>query len=142
MENQFKLESLIKSAKAGNKTAEAKFFSKLAVRFLVLVKRELQKNPIFSKQLNVEQKSSEVCRNAINEIKNNYPLTSAEWSLKRAITILHNIIDDFVTNTLTDFAKNGDKKAENLLFLIIRNKLMERITTKRWRVPNYEHKNQ
>lgn len=79
------IEELIIAAKAGNKTAEAKFFSKLTVRFSALVKRELQKNPIFSKRINIEDKSLEVCQNAITEIKNNFPLKSPEWSLKRAI---------------------------------------------------------
>ncbi len=135
------IEELIIAAKAGNKTAEAKFFSKLTVRFSALVKRELQGNPILIKRVNTEEKSLEVCQNAIAEVKRLYPLSSTKWSLRRAVNVLHNIVDDFITNSLTDFAKNGDAEAENLLFIIIRKKLMERIAIKGWGASQYEREN-
>ena len=142
MENETKMESLLKAALAGDREAEAEFFSKLFVRFLPLITSELQGNAILKKSIDIENGSREVCQTSINNLKRVLPISSQNWSMKRAVIFLHNDIDDFIIMTLTDLAKAGDSAAENSLFMMIRKKLMERIVMKGRRFSQHESKNE
>ena len=131
MTNQSKLEHLIKAANGGDKEAKKKLFEKLAVRFSKLIALELQKYPILKNQLSSENKSAQVCQFAIKEVKEICSFGNPEFSLIQAMNILRNIVDTTITNLLANLAKEGNQEAENILFSIIRRKLIERIIMKR-----------
>jgi len=126
-------ENLIAAANAGDESAQEEFYSKLSVRFFRVITRELQKYPILKDGINLEQKSQEVCQYAIDEVKKLCPLRNPGFSLMQVMNVLHNILDTVVTNALADLAKRGNKEAENLLFDIIRKKLLERIMRRKGR---------
>lgn len=132
MDNQTDFEKLLCAAQAGDKSAQIKVYAILNERFLWLIKRQLHEKLIISKRINLEDSCCKICQKAIAEIERMLPVNNPNWSLKKAINILHNVITDFILGKLVDFAKEGDAAAENLLFHIIRNKLMERIDRKRW----------
>ena len=131
MTNQSKLEQLIKAANGGDKKAQEKLFEKLAVRFSTLITLEIRKYPVLVKELNPEKKGDEVSQLAIKEVKTICSFGNPEFSLIQAMNILRNILDTTITNLLAGLAKEGNKEAENILFAIIRKKLMERIILKR-----------
>ncbi len=139
MINHSKLEHLICAAKTGDKKAQEDFFKNLTVRFSALITRELRSYPILTNYINLDEKSQEVCHHAINEVKKLCPLSNSNFSIVQAGNVLHNILDTFVTNALVELAKKGDKEAEELLFSILRKKLIERITKKRWGESQYEY---
>lgn len=140
MENEEQMQALLKAARAGEEGAETEFFSHLAVRFLPLVTGKLQKHPLLKKSVDIETQAPETCQSAIETVKKLMPISSKQWSLKRALFILYNDVDDFIINKLTGLAKAGNANAENLLFLKIREKLEQRIAIKRKRSSNYESK--
>ncbi|HEX9971211.1 MAG TPA: hypothetical protein VGD14_03995 [bacterium] len=142
MTNQSTLEELILAAKSGNGEAEELFFSKLGVRFSNLVTLELRKYPVVSKRIDLEIEGEQICQLALGELKKLYPVNSSTFSLILAINVLHNVVDGAIANILADLAKQGDEEAENLLFSIIRQKLVERINRKRWRTTKNEHENE
>jgi len=141
MENQVNFEHLLKAAWSGDNIAEAEFFSKLYVRFLPLITGELQRHPVLKKSMDIENESRQVIQTTINNLKRLFPLTQKKWSMQSAVNVLHNDIDDFITKALTKLARAGDTAAENSLFMMIRKKLMERITQKRKRYLQYESPN-
>jgi len=132
MDNQTEFENLLRSAQTGNESAQTAVYAKLSERFLPLIKRELHEKSIISKRIELGDSCGEICQKAIAEIKRMLPVNNPNWSLKKAINILRNVITDFILGKLLDFAKEGDVAAENLLFCILRNKLLERIYRKRW----------
>ena len=142
MTNQSTLEELILAAKSGNGEAEELFFSKLGVRFSNLVTLELRKYPVVSKRIDLEIEGEQICQLALGELKKLYPVNSSTFSLILAINVLHNVVDGAIANILADLAKQGDDEAENLLFAMIRQKLVERINRKRWRTGKNEHENE
>ena len=142
MTNQSTLEELILAAKSGNGEAEELFFSKLGVRFSNLVTLELRKYPVVSKRIDLEIEAEQICQLALGELKKLYPVNSSTFSLILAINVLHNVVDGAIANILADLAKQGDDEAENLLFAMIRQKLVERINRKRWRTGKNEHENE
>lgn len=131
MTNQSKLESLIKAANGGDREAQQELFDKLAVRFSTLITLELQKYPVLLKESNLEHESRKVSQLAIKEVKTLCSFCNPEFSLIQAMNILRNILDTAITNLLSGLAKKGNNEAENMLFSIIRKKLMERIILKR-----------
>jgi hypothetical protein len=141
MKNQTKIEDIVKAARAGNKTAEDDFFSKLAVRFLSELTCELQKYPILIKSVNIEDTSQEIWQKALTEVKQLFPLSTKKWKLTRAMSVLRNILDDHITNTLTELAKEGNSEAEELLFSIIRKKLIKQVDRRRWRISPGDYQN-
>ena len=125
---------LIRDTRSGDEEAKIRFYSLLAVRFLPVVKCELERHVILKDAcIDTDEKGREICLAAIEEIKKISPVDSTRWSLKRAVHILHNITDDFIVNTLVPMAKNNHIEAENLLFILIRNKLLQWIERKRWK---------
>ena len=141
MPNQSKIEQLITKAKAGDKRAEEEFFTYLSVRFLALITRELRNNPIIANGINLDDKSREICQFAIDDVKKLCPLNSPKFSIIQAGNILRNVLDTFVTNTLVELAKEGNSEAEKRRVSILREKLMERITKKRWGESLYGNEN-
>jgi hypothetical protein len=139
---QSTLEELIRAARSGDQNAEALFFSKLRVRFFKLITLELQKNPVIVKRIDLEIEAEQICQFAFSELKKLYPVNSSTFTLILAINVLHNVIDGAVANILAELAKQGDSEAENLLFSMIRQKLVERINRKRWRTGKNEHENE
>jgi len=142
MNNKTQLENSIKAAKAGDNNAQDVIYSKLSERFFTLVTCELRRYPILIKHINPGEKSHEICQHAIAELKRLYPISSTKWSLDRSMSVLHNVLDDFITQVLIDLAKKNIAGAENLLFSILRKKLMERIKKNRWGVSRNEYQNE
>ena len=136
IKDQMKAEDLIRNARSGDKIAEKLFYSNLIIRFLPIVKCEIGRYTPLQKEIkSLEEMSREICQEAIEEIKKLCPIHNAQWSLISAIHILRNITDDFIMNTLVNLARNEDAEAENLLFSIIRKKLMQWIERRSWKVP-------
>jgi len=136
MKNRIEGEDLIREARSGNETAEKLFYTNLIVRFLPIVKCEIGRCPPLQKEIGcTEGMSREICQRAVEEIKTICPIGNEQWSLMRAIHILRNITDDFIMNMLVDLARNGNAEAENLLFTIIRKKLIQWIESKSWKAP-------
>lgn len=131
--DQTDIKHIIKAARAGDKNAEKKFFSLLSVRFPSVIKCELHKYPVVVKDIDLEEKTEEICRQSFEEIKRKYLIEKSEWNLTHGMSYLHNHMDDFIANSLTDLAKNGNLSAERSLFAIIRKKLLEWVDKKRWR---------
>lgn len=132
------LEQLIVAAHSGDHQAEEKFFLKLAVRFRDIITREVRSYPIFAGRINIIEKSEEVCQLAIDEFRRRYPLNHPRCSMSLAVNVLRQILDNFITNCLVDMARQeGDGEAENLLFSVIRKKLIQRLNQK-WRTPRNE----
>ncbi|MCU0645554.1 MAG: hypothetical protein MUC94_15020 [bacterium] len=142
MKIQSTLEDLIRAARSGDQNAEELFFSKLRVRFFKLITLELQKNPVIVKRIDLEIEAEQICQFALSELKKLYPVNSSTFSLILAINVLHNVVDGAIANILAELAKQGDEEAENLLFSMIRQKLVERINRKRWRTGKNEHENE
>ncbi len=132
------MKHLISAANAGDEQAQEEFFSKLAVRFSKLITRELRKHPMLANGVSLDKKSYEVCQYAMSEVKRLCPLCNPNFSLIQVMNVLHNVLDTVITNSLVDLAKKGNSAAENLLFSIIRKKLIERIIKKRGRDTQYE----
>lgn len=131
MRDHLKLEDLIRAANTGDKKAEERLYEKLFVRFSKVITLELQKYPVLANGVNLDQKTTEICHCAIEEVKKVCSFDKPGSSIIQAMNVLHNVVDTNITNMLADLAKQGNEEAENLLFSIIRNKLMERIITKR-----------
>lgn len=136
------IEELILAARSGDKNAEELFFSKLRVRFCKLITLELQKHAIATKQIDLENEADQISHFAISEVKKLYPVAGPKFSFIVAINVLHNVIDGSIANRLAELAKQGDKEAENLLFSMIRQKLVDRINRKRWRITKNGNENQ
>ena len=133
MGNRTTIEDLIITARNGNKQAEEEFFSKLTVRFLSVITREIRNYSSLTKRINVAEESDAICDFAISEVRRLFPINHPKFSIVWAVNVLHNVVDNFVTNLLVDIAKDGDPEAEDQLFSLIRKKLLERINRKRWR---------
>jgi len=99
--------NLLEAAKTGNQKAESEILSKLFARFLPIVSLNLQKYSVLAETIDLEMKCHEVCQNAILEVKRLYPLNSEKFSVKRAVTVLHNVIDDFIINALYELARSS-----------------------------------
>jgi hypothetical protein len=138
MTDPSEMKHLISAANAGDKKAQEEFFTKLSVRFSKLITRELRKYPMLANGVSIDKKSYEVCQYAVNEVRRLCPLCNPNFSLMQVMTVLHNVLDTVITNSLVDLAKEGNPKAENLLFEILRKRLMERIIKKRGRDTQYE----
>lgn len=132
MEDQSILEDLIRKARSGDKKAEQELFKKLSVRFSVLIARELRKYRIIIERINLDKSRQEICQGAIQEVKMLCSVSNPAFSIVQTINVLHNVLDTFITNKLVELAKQGSPEAEDLLFSILRKKLMERITNKKW----------
>jgi len=127
-------EKLIQKARSGNNEAKNRFYDRLNERFLPVIKCELKRYAILQKGIpDIEKTNVDICCKAIDEIKKICPIDGRNWSLKRAVHVLHNITDDYIVNTLVPLAKNGDAEAENLLFVLIRNKLLQWMERKSWK---------
>ena len=138
MSDPSEIRHLIGAANAGDKQAQEEFFIKLSVRFSKVITRELRKYPILANGTSLDQKSHEVCQYALKEVKSLCPLGNPNFSLMQVMSVLHNVLDTIITNSLVDLAKKGNPDAENLLFSIIRRRLMERIIKKRGRDTQHE----
>ena len=135
MKDQEKVENLLLEARSGNKTAEDKFYSHLTVRFIQIVRCEIERFSILrNEEPYIDKMCHKICQEAIEEIKILCPISHTNWSLIRAVHILHNITDDFIMNNLVSLAKDGNNEAENMLFTILRTKLIQRVETKTWKV--------
>ncbi|MDZ7264446.1 MAG: hypothetical protein ONB16_07670 [candidate division KSB1 bacterium] len=127
------LEELIAAARRGDRQAAEKFFIKLAVRFRDIIAREVRSYPLIAERINIIEKSDEVCQLAIDEFRQRYPFSHPGCSLSLAVNVLRQILDNFITNSLADIARREKhKEAENVLFSVIRKKLVQRLHTK-WR---------
>ncbi len=125
------LENLLRRAKLGDQQAAKKLYEKLAVRFTALIAKELQRYVIIKNAINLEEATAAICRQAIQKVQEICPLNGPHWSLQRVMSILHNQIDDFILNTLTSLAQKGNSAAEELLFRLLRPKLMEHVNKRR-----------
>ena len=132
------MKHLISAANAGDKQAQEEFFLKLSVRFSKLVTRELRKYPMLANGVSLDKKCIEVCQYAISEVKRLCPLCNPNFSLMQVMNVLHNVLDTVITNSMVALAKKGNQKAENVLFAILRKRLMERIIKKRGRDSQHE----
>lgn len=139
MKNQTNTIEILRAARAGDKTAEQEIIARLAVRFSSLITCQLQKYPVLTKWIDIEDKSQKICQDALVKIRKLYPPGSSKWKLARVVSVLQNVLDDFITNSLTHLAKQGDAEAENLLFFIIREKLVEQVDRTRWRIPQSDY---
>lgn len=134
MREKIKTEDLIRDARSGDETAKNLFYSNLTERFFQIVTCEIGKYPFLQKEItHLEGTIQEICHEAIEEIKRLCPIDGARWSLIRAMHILHNITEDFIMNILFNHARKGNLEAENQLFSIIRDKLMQWIDSKNWK---------
>jgi hypothetical protein len=133
MEMKPNTEDLFRAASVGDKTAESEILSKLFARFLPIVSLTIKTHPVLAKEMNIEVKCGEVCQKAINDVARLYPLNSERFSIKRAVSVLHNVLDDFIANTLYQHAKTGSSEAEESLFSLIRQKLIIYLKSKLWR---------
>lgn len=131
MDDSIKLEHLLYQAKSGDEQAAAELYEKLAVRFAVLIAKELQRHAIVRNAIRMNEATADICQQAIQKIKQLCPLNSPQWSFQRATRVLHNLVDDFIMNTLAQMAQKGDQEAEELLFRMLRPKLMEHVNKKR-----------
>ncbi|MDZ7263286.1 MAG: hypothetical protein ONB16_01785 [candidate division KSB1 bacterium] len=131
MEDSINLENLLRQAKSGDEQAAASIYEKLAVRFAALITKELQRYEIVRNAIQLDEAIADIGRQAMETVKALYPLHSPKWSFQRAINVLHNIVDDFILNTLVPLAQYGDLAAEDLLFQKLRQKLIEYINKKR-----------
>jgi len=138
MSEPVEIKHLISVASAGDQQAQEEFFSKLSVRFSRLITLELRKYPMLANGVSLNKRSDEVCQYAIEEVRRLCPLCNPNFSLMQVMNVLHNVLDTVITNSLADLAKKGNPRAENLLFEIIRKKLLERIMKKRGRDTQYE----
>ncbi len=131
MADPSEIRHLISAANAGDKEAQEEFFAKLSVRFSKLITRELQKYPMLANGISLDKKSHEVCQYAMSEVKILCPLCNPNFSLMQVMNVLHNVLDTIITNSMVALAKKGNREAENLLFMILRKRLIERIIKKR-----------
>ncbi len=131
MTDQLEIKHLVSAANAGDQQAQEEFFTKLFVRFSNLITLELRKYPMLANGISLNKMSNEICQFAIQEVRRLCPLCDPDFSLMQVMSVLHNVLDTVITNTLADLAKKGNRKAENKLFEIIRKKLMERVIKKR-----------
>jgi predicted NBD/HSP70 family sugar kinase len=132
------LEQLIAAARSGDRQAEEKFLSKLAVRFRAIIAREVRLFPIIAGRAGIIEQSEEVCQLALAEFRRRYPLSHPECSIAVAANVLRQILDNFIANSLAEIARQeGDRNAENLLFSVIRKKLIQRLNQK-WRTTRNE----
>jgi len=138
MSDPSEIRHLITTANAGDKQAQEEFFSKLSVRFSKLITRELRKYPMLANGVSLDNKSHEVCQFALSEVKRLCPLCNPNFSLMQVMNVLHNVLDTVITNSMVDLAKKGNQEAENLLFTILRKRLMERIIKKKGRDTQHE----
>lgn len=128
-------EKLIRKARSGNNAAKNRFYDRLNVRFLPIVTCELKRHAVLQKaNVDLEKAGADICRKALDEIRRICPIDGASWSLKRAVHILHNIADDYIVNALVPMAKDDNAEAENLLFVLIRNKLLQWMERKSWKI--------
>ena len=127
-------ENLILQARSGDQEAKQRFYDTLAVRFLPIVTCELRRHAVLQNSgMNLEKEGQAICRQAVEEIIKLCPVEGTQWSLKRAVHILHNITDDAIVNALVPLAKKDHAEAENLLFVLIRNNLMQWMERKGWK---------
>jgi|GEM_PF-3124643 len=138
MSESLEIKHLVSSASAGDQQAQEEFFSKLSVRFSKLITLELRKYPMLANGVSLDKKSDEVCQYAIEEVRRLCPLCNPNFSLMQVMKVLHNVLDTIITNSMVALAKKGDREAENVLFAILRKKLMERIIKKRGRDTQHE----
>ena len=118
---------------SGEQTAESEIFSKMYARFLPIISLTIKTYPALAKENRFDEKCREVCQKAIADIKRLYPLNSGQFTLKRAVTVLHNLLDDYIANNLYDMAKTGNTEAEESLFSLIRKKLEIYLKSRLWR---------
>ncbi len=139
MLNKTEIQQLVSSAVAGNAQSQEEFFKKLSVRFTKLIALELRKYPILTDEADLAEKTDEICRYAIQEVQKWCPLCDPNFSLVRVMNVLHNVLDTCITNWLANISKSGNKEAEYLLFMILRKKLLERVSRKRGKDSKYEN---
>jgi hypothetical protein len=120
-------------ALTGNQLGESEILSKLSARFLPIISLTIKAYPVLLIEDNLDDKCSELCQKAIDNVKRLYPLSTGQFSIKRAVTVLHNLLDDYIANALYQIARSGNRKAEESLFTLIRKKLEIYIKNKFWR---------
>jgi hypothetical protein len=133
MEALSKTENLFLAARNGKKAAESEILSKLSARFLPIISLTIQKYPVLTLENNLDSKYQEVCQKAVGDVRRLYPIHSDKFTLKHAVIVLHNVLDDYVANRLYQLAKSGNKEAEESLFSLIRKKLDIYLKNKLWR---------
>ena len=126
------VEEILTAARNGDKEAESELFAKLFVRFLPIVSRDIRMHSVLHDKFDIDTKCREICEQAISEVKRLYPVHSEKFLLKRAVLVLHNVVDDFITDTLYYLAKEGNKEAESFLFSLLRKKLFVYLRSKVW----------
>ena len=120
------------AARTDNKRMESDILSKLYERFLPIVSLNIQAHKVLRKHPDMEEKCREITKIAISEVERLYPLNSNSFSVKRAVYVLHNVVDKFIANTLYEKAKNGESDAEEYLFSLLRKKLIIYLKNKIW----------
>jgi hypothetical protein len=133
MESMSKTEDLIRAVKSGDKTAESEILTKLSARFLPIISLTIKTYPVLAMENSIDSKCQEVCQKAITDVTRLYPLNSDRFTLKRAVIVLHNVLDDYIANLLYKKAKSGSREAEQSLFSLIRKKLEIYLKNKLWR---------
>lgn len=137
MLNTTEMKQLVSAAVAGDAKAQKEFYQKLSVRFSKLIALELRKYPILINELDHEEMTEEIGRNAIEEVKKWCPLCKPNFSMVQVMNVLHHVLDTCITNWLAAIAKRGNKEAEYLLLTILRDKLIERAAKKRGKHSQY-----
>jgi hypothetical protein len=133
METISKTENLLLAAKKGRKRAESEILVKLSARFLPIVSLTIKTYQVLAVENNIDMRCEEVCQKAIANVLRLYPISSDKFSLKRAVIVLHNVLDDYIANALYQLAKSGSTSAEESLFSLIRKKLDIYLKNKFWR---------
>lgn len=133
MESMSKTEDLIRAGKSGNKKAESEILTKLSARFLTIISLTIKTYPVLGMENNFEVRCQEICQKAVADVSRLYPVHSDKFTLKRAIIVLHNVLDDYIANLLYIKAKSGSREAEQSLFSLIRKKLEIYLKNKLWR---------
>ena len=112
---------------------EVEITSKLYERFLPIARLNIQAYNVLAKYNDMEVKCQEITKMAISDVERLYPVNSNTFSIKRAVFVLHNVLDNFIANALYERARNGDSKAEQSLFMLLRKKLIVYLKSRIWR---------
>lgn len=133
METISKTEDFYHAAKCGDEKAESEILSKLSARFLPIVSHTIKTYPALAVDNNIEDKCREVCQKSVEHVRRLYPFNSEKFSVKRAVIVLQNVLDDYIAGALYRLAKSGSHEAEKSLFSLIRKKLDIYLKNKLWR---------
>ncbi len=118
------IELLIKQTKSGNKEAQEELFSKLFARYSFIITRiEQEKN---YKKTGLCLDTLKIWKIIETKLKNEVGNINSKYFYLWSAKVIKNIIDDHIVEFLVKLSKLNNFIAEQKLFSIIRQKLLER----------------